>query len=387
MPRRTEPFGVAVYAPLAEAPVDPDVVLVRGDARQIMLVAEAARAAGIGHDGAAMGRPACAMIPAGHEHGPRQHEPRLHRQPRLHGPRRRRAVLHHSRPPLARRGRQARDRRPRQPRAGALPRGPSRHPRLNPLNRPTTHGRASRRSPRRRSHPERRRARSARRSSATWAREVVKVERPGRGDDARAWAPPFWGQESATFMSVNRNKRSLAVDLKARRRAARSSSGWSRRADVLRAVAARGRRRRAGARLGAARAGSTRASSTARSPPSAPRARCRTGPGYDPLMQAYGGIMSVNGHPGQAPARVPHLDRRHGHRHVGGDRHPGRAARARPHRAAAWRSPPRCSTPRSRGSPIQMSQLPRHRRGAAAAGLGHRDDRAVRGLPRRATAT
>ena len=63
LPRRTEAFGVAVYAPLAESPVDPDVVLVRGTARQIMLVAEAARAAGIGHDGAAMGRPACAMIP------------------------------------------------------------------------------------------------------------------------------------------------------------------------------------------------------------------------------------------------------------------------------------------------------------------------------------
>src|SRR4026208_103747 len=44
--------------------------------------------------------------------------------------------------------------------------------------------------------------------------EVVKVERVGRGDDARAWGPPFWGQESATFLSVNRNKRSLAVDLK-----------------------------------------------------------------------------------------------------------------------------------------------------------------------------
>ena len=44
--------------------------------------------------------------------------------------------------------------------------------------------------------------------------EVVKVERPGRGDDARAWAPPYWGEESATFMSVNRNKRSLAVDMK-----------------------------------------------------------------------------------------------------------------------------------------------------------------------------
>src|SRR6266508_5079821 len=45
--------------------------------------------------------------------------------------------------------------------------------------------------------------------------EVVKVERPGRGDDARAWAPPYWREESAAFMSVNRNKRSLAVDMKA----------------------------------------------------------------------------------------------------------------------------------------------------------------------------
>ena len=45
--------------------------------------------------------------------------------------------------------------------------------------------------------------------------EIVKVERTGRGDDARAWGPPFWGQESDTFMSVNRNKRSLSVDLKA----------------------------------------------------------------------------------------------------------------------------------------------------------------------------
>jgi uncharacterized protein (DUF169 family) len=63
IPRRTEPFGVAVYAPLGRMPVEPDVVLVRGNARQIMLVAEAARAAGLGGDGAALGRPACAMIP------------------------------------------------------------------------------------------------------------------------------------------------------------------------------------------------------------------------------------------------------------------------------------------------------------------------------------
>jgi uncharacterized protein (DUF169 family) len=64
LPRRSEAFRVAVYAPLAQAPAPPDVVLVRGHARQIMLVAEAARAAGLAGDGAAMGRPACAMIPA-----------------------------------------------------------------------------------------------------------------------------------------------------------------------------------------------------------------------------------------------------------------------------------------------------------------------------------
>lgn len=64
LPRRTAPFRVAVYAPLADTPVPPDVVIVRGRARHIMLVAEAARAAGLASDAAAMGRPACAMIPA-----------------------------------------------------------------------------------------------------------------------------------------------------------------------------------------------------------------------------------------------------------------------------------------------------------------------------------
>src|SRR6266850_2408394 len=132
--------------------------------------------------------------------------------------------------------------------------------------------------------------------------EIVKVERTGRGDDARAWGPPFWGQESATFMSVNRNKRSLSVDLKA---------------DAGRAVVERllGRADvfvqslRAGAaeelRLGYARVAEINprlvyCSITAfgTEGPLVDR------PGYDPLMQAYGGIMSVNGHRGQAPARV-----------------------------------------------------------------------------------
>jgi len=63
LPRRGEQFGVAIYAPLAEAPVEPDVVLVRGNARQIMLLTEAAQAAGVHPDSAAMGRPACAVVP------------------------------------------------------------------------------------------------------------------------------------------------------------------------------------------------------------------------------------------------------------------------------------------------------------------------------------
>ncbi|XP_070784038.1 succinate--hydroxymethylglutarate CoA-transferase isoform X2 [Enoplosus armatus] len=44
--------------------------------------------------------------------------------------------------------------------------------------------------------------------------EVIKVERPGAGDDTRAWGPPFVDTESAYFLSVNRNKKSISVDLK-----------------------------------------------------------------------------------------------------------------------------------------------------------------------------
>ncbi|XP_042332806.1 succinate--hydroxymethylglutarate CoA-transferase isoform X3 [Sceloporus undulatus] len=44
--------------------------------------------------------------------------------------------------------------------------------------------------------------------------EVIKVEKPGTGDDTRSWGPPFVGNESVYFLSVNRNKKSIAVDLK-----------------------------------------------------------------------------------------------------------------------------------------------------------------------------
>lgn len=69
IPRRAEPFGVAIYSPWALAPCDADVVLVRGNAKQFMFLAEAARAAGIGDTGELMGRPTWAMIPSTLQHG------------------------------------------------------------------------------------------------------------------------------------------------------------------------------------------------------------------------------------------------------------------------------------------------------------------------------
>jgi uncharacterized protein (DUF169 family) len=69
IPHRTQPLQVAVYAPLARSPFAPDVVLVRGNAKHLMLLTEAALAAGIGPQGGMIGRPTCAFIPATIESG------------------------------------------------------------------------------------------------------------------------------------------------------------------------------------------------------------------------------------------------------------------------------------------------------------------------------
>jgi len=44
--------------------------------------------------------------------------------------------------------------------------------------------------------------------------DVIKVEQPGRGDDTRAWGPPFVGEESAYYLGANRNKRGMTLNLK-----------------------------------------------------------------------------------------------------------------------------------------------------------------------------
>ena len=62
IPRRPGPFRVAVYGPLAQMDAAPDVVIVAGNPRQVMLLAEAAGAAGVGGPGL-MGRPTCAALP------------------------------------------------------------------------------------------------------------------------------------------------------------------------------------------------------------------------------------------------------------------------------------------------------------------------------------
>ena len=132
--------------------------------------------------------------------------------------------------------------------------------------------------------------------------EVIKVERPGRGDDARAWAPPFWGAESASFMAMNRNKRSLALDVK-HARGLEVLRRLVARADVFVQSLRAGVIEELGLDFAGARALNPRlvhCSITA----FGARGPLADRTGYDPLMQAYGGLMSVNGHPGQEPARV-----------------------------------------------------------------------------------
>ncbi len=63
IPRRQDTFRVALYAPMAKATFAPDLILIRGTVRQLMLLAEAAQAAGIAGGHPTMGRPTCAVLP------------------------------------------------------------------------------------------------------------------------------------------------------------------------------------------------------------------------------------------------------------------------------------------------------------------------------------
>jgi formyl-CoA transferase/CoA:oxalate CoA-transferase len=132
--------------------------------------------------------------------------------------------------------------------------------------------------------------------------DVIKVERPDGGDDARAWAPPYWGEYGCTFLALNRNKRSLAIDLKSD---AGAAILWElvESADVLVHNLRSGALDKLGFGYDAVsrrNPGLVYCSMTAfgDNGPLASR------PGYDPLMQAYAGLMSITGErtpPGQPP--------------------------------------------------------------------------------------
>ena len=132
--------------------------------------------------------------------------------------------------------------------------------------------------------------------------EVVKVEQPGAGDDTRGWGPPFAGGESAYFLSVNRNKKSLTLDLKtpAGKELLRGLAG---RADVLIENFRPGTMDAWGLGEKELRAANPRliyaslSAFGADGPMSA-------WPGYDLIVQAWGGLMSITGAPDGEPTKV-----------------------------------------------------------------------------------
>ena len=132
--------------------------------------------------------------------------------------------------------------------------------------------------------------------------EVVKVEHPGRGDEARAWGPSFFDGGSVMFFAANRSKRSLALDFKderGREALLRLVDG----ADVFVQSLRTGAADRLGLGSDALRARNDRLVYCSI------RAFGQKGPlagepGYDPLMQAFAGLISITGEPDRPGVRV-----------------------------------------------------------------------------------
>jgi len=131
--------------------------------------------------------------------------------------------------------------------------------------------------------------------------DIVKIENPLGGDDTRSWGPPFAAGESTYFQSVNRNKRSMTADLRDPRGLARVRE-LVRRADVLIENFRPGTMRTFGLSYDDVRTinpllvycsitgfGSGKGAAL---------------PGYDLLVQAVGGLMSVTGPTPDQPAKV-----------------------------------------------------------------------------------
>ncbi|GAA5232279.1 CaiB/BaiF CoA transferase family protein [Verticiella sediminum] len=137
---------------------------------------------------------------------------------------------------------------------------------------------------------------------ATLGADVVKVERPGTGDDARGWGPPFWRETATTFQAMNHGKRSIVLDLKSPEHV-RWLRDYATEADVF----VQNMRPGALAELGlgpdvlcAANPRLVYCSLSA----FGHKGPKHLSPGYEPIVQAYAGLFSVNGAQDGPPARV-----------------------------------------------------------------------------------
>ncbi|RSS33901.1 CaiB/BaiF CoA-transferase family protein [Streptomyces sp. WAC08241] len=124
--------------------------------------------------------------------------------------------------------------------------------------------------------------------------DVIKIERPGTGDDTRAWGPPFAGGEATYFLGVNRNKRSVSLDLTDPGDLAAARAIVDR-ADVLVENFRPGTMEKLG--LGHEDVRATNPGLVYCSVTGFGTAEGARLPGYDLLVQAMGGLMSVTGEP------------------------------------------------------------------------------------------
>jgi crotonobetainyl-CoA:carnitine CoA-transferase CaiB-like acyl-CoA transferase len=131
---------------------------------------------------------------------------------------------------------------------------------------------------------------------------IIKVENPETGDDARGWGPPFWHGAAATFQSLNRNKSSVAVDLKDADHRKKLRDFIISDADIVLQNLRPGLVARFGLDHTLIEQKPTLIYCNLGS--FGDRGPLRDQPGYDPLMQAFGGIMSITGEAKRPPVRV-----------------------------------------------------------------------------------
>src|SRR5438874_2221517 len=131
---------------------------------------------------------------------------------------------------------------------------------------------------------------------------VIKIEQPGKGDDTRGWGPPFLDHESAYFLSVNRNKESMTLDFKHPEGRAVLDRLLAR-CDVLVENFRPGTLAKQGLDAQTLLATHPRLvhCSISGFGQTGPR---REEPGYDAVMQAEGGLMSITGSPDGPPFRL-----------------------------------------------------------------------------------